>query len=55
MNILEWKRDSISMDFVSGLLRANLWHNAVWVIMHILTKFAHFIPINMNYNLEKLA
>ena len=53
--IPEWKWDSISMDFVSGLPRTNKNFEAIWVIVDRLTKSAHFIPIRMDYPLERLA
>jgi transposase InsO family protein len=30
-------------------------YNSIWVIVHRLTKFAHFIPVNTNYNIQKYA
>ncbi|KAI5416559.1 hypothetical protein KIW84_041565 [Lathyrus oleraceus] len=53
--IPEWKWDSISMDFVSGLPRTTKNFEAIWVIVDRLTKSAHFIPIRMDYPLERLA
>ncbi|KAI5436027.1 hypothetical protein KIW84_022457 [Lathyrus oleraceus] len=53
--IPEWKWDSISMDFVSGLPRTIKNFEAIWVIVDRLTKSAHFIPIRMDYPLERLA
>jgi hypothetical protein len=29
--------------------------NSIWVIMDRLTKSAHFIPVNTNYNVQKYA
>ena len=55
ISILEWKWDSISMDFVSGLPRTPSNCEAIWVIVDRLTKSAHFIPMRMDYPLEKLA
>lgn len=55
LSIPEWKWDSISMDFVSGLPRTPSNHEAIWVIVDRLTKSAHFIPIRMDYTMEKLA
>ncbi|KAI5390343.1 hypothetical protein KIW84_075598 [Lathyrus oleraceus] len=53
--IPEWKWDSISMDFVSGLPRTIKNFEAIWVIVDRLTKSAHFIPIRMDYPLERLT
>jgi hypothetical protein len=53
--IPEWKWENISMDFVCGLPRASKNHDAIWVVVDRLTKSAHFIPIRMNYSLDKLA
>jgi uncharacterized protein YpbB len=30
-------------------------HNLIWVIVDRLTKSAHFIPVNTNYNVQKYA
>ncbi|XP_057759560.1 uncharacterized protein LOC130979988 [Arachis stenosperma] len=43
------------MDFMTGLPRTRLGIDAVWVIVDRLTKFAHFLPIQVNYSLEELA
>ena len=43
------------MDFVCGLPRSPKNHDAIWVVVDRLTKSAHFIPIRMNYSLDKLA
>ena len=55
LEIPEWKWDSISMDFVTGLPRTQMGHNAIWVIVDRLTKSAHFLPIKATYTLDKLA
>ena len=55
LRIPQWKWDSISMDFVSGLPRTAANHDAIWVVVDRLTKSAHFIPINMRYSLNKLT
>src|ERR1051325_10548969 len=55
LSIPEWKWDSISMDFVSGFPRTPSSHDVVWVIVDRLTKSAHFIPILMDYHMEKFA
>ena len=55
LEILEWKQESISMDFVIGLPRTPAGYDAIWVIVDRLTKFAHFLLIRANCPLEKLA
>ncbi|XP_050889144.1 uncharacterized protein LOC127094344 [Lathyrus oleraceus] len=55
LSIPEWKWDSISMDFVPGLPRTQSNCEAIWVIVDKLTKSAHFIPIRMDYSMERLA
>lgn len=55
LDIPEWKWDSISMDFVTGLPKTLSNHNALWVIVDRLIKFAYFLPINTKFSLEKLT
>ena len=43
------------MDFVTGLPRNQRQHDAIWVIVDRLTKSAHFLPVNVEDSLEKLA
>ena len=53
--IPEWKWDRITMDFVTGLPLTPRKKDAIWVIVDKLTKSAHFLPIRMDYTLEKYA
>ena len=53
--IPEWRWECIAYDFVSGLPKTRNHHDAIWVIVDRLTKAAHFIPIRMDFTLEKLA
>jgi len=55
ISIPTWKWDRITMDFVTGLPLSREKHDAVWVIVDRLTKSAHFLPIRMDYSLDKLA
>ena len=55
LSIPERKWEYITMEFVCGLPRSPKIHDAIWVVVDRLTKFAHFIPIRMNYSLDKLA
>ena len=43
------------MDFVTGLPRTQSQHDAIWVIVDRLTKSAHFLLVNVEDSLEKLA
>ncbi|KAL0286704.1 UNVERIFIED_CONTAM: hypothetical protein Scaly_2785600 [Sesamum calycinum] len=43
------------MDFVIALPRTLRKHDAIWVIVDRLTKFAHFLPIRLGDSLDKLA
>jgi hypothetical protein len=55
LDIPEWKWESISMDFVVGLPKTRNNFDLIWVIVDRLTKCAHFLPININYDVEKLT
>src|ERR1043165_450423 len=55
LEIPEWKWDSISMDFVTGLPNTARGHNSIWVIVDRLTKSNHFIPIDISFPVSKLA
>jgi len=55
ITIPEWKWERITMDFVSGLPLSPRKKDAIWVIVDRLTKLAHFIPVRMDYSLDKLA
>ncbi len=43
------------MDFSFGLPCTPCGHDAIWVIIVKLTKFAHFLPVRMNYSLDKIV
>ena len=50
-----WKWEDISMDFVVGLPRTAKGYDSIWVIMDILTKSAHFLPVDTRYSAKKYA
>ena len=43
------------MDFVVGLLVIGRKRDSVWVVVGRLTKSAHFVPVRIDYSLDKLA
>ncbi|GJV76848.1 putative reverse transcriptase domain-containing protein [Tanacetum coccineum] len=53
--ILVWKWERITMDFVSGLPRMPSGYNTIWVIVDRLTKSVHFLPIKKMDSMEKLT
>ena len=52
--ILERKWESISMDFITGLPRAQ-GKDCIFVVVDHLTKFSHFFSISMDYNASQVA
>ncbi|GJX75614.1 retrotransposon protein, putative, ty3-gypsy subclass [Tanacetum coccineum] len=55
LDILVWKWDEISMDFVTGLPRTQKKNDAIWVVVDRLTKPAHFLPIRKDFSISRLA
>ncbi|GJZ02477.1 reverse transcriptase domain-containing protein [Tanacetum coccineum] len=53
--IPEWKLEKISIDFIKKLPRSSSGHDAIWVIVDRLTKSVHFLAIQEDYSMEKLA
>ena len=43
------------MDFMSGFPITQQKHDSVWVIVDRLIKSAHFIPVRINYSIDRLA
>ena len=43
------------MDFVSDFPPTQRKHDSVWVIVDRLTKFAHFLPVQLDYFMDRLA
>ena len=55
IKIPEWKWDRITMDFVVGLPVTGRKHDSVWVVVDRLTKSAYFLPVRIDYSLDKLV
>nr|GFC72847.1 putative reverse transcriptase domain-containing protein [Tanacetum cinerariifolium] len=52
--IPEWKRDNITMDFITKLPKSSQGLDTIWVIVDRLTKSARFLSIRENDPLDKL-
>ncbi|GJZ02384.1 putative reverse transcriptase domain-containing protein [Tanacetum coccineum] len=53
--ILQWKWENITMDFVTKLPKTATGQDTIWVIVDHLTKSAHFLPMREDDTLEKLT
>nr|GEX85866.1 putative reverse transcriptase domain, ribonuclease H-like domain protein [Tanacetum cinerariifolium] len=53
--IPECKWDKIIMDFITKLPRTKIGHHAIWVIVDMLTKLAHFLAMREDNSTERLA
>ena len=54
LEILEWKWEHITMDFVLGLPGTSRGNNTIWVIVDHLTKSANFIPMRTGKKMHML-
>nr|GEW77949.1 putative reverse transcriptase domain-containing protein [Tanacetum cinerariifolium] len=53
--IPEWKREGITIDFVTKLPKTNSRHDTIRVIMDRLTKSAYFLPMREDYKMDRLT
>ena len=53
--VVEWKWEHITMDFVTHLPWTSQGHEAVWVIVDRLTKSTHFLVMRMTVTLEEFC
>nr|GEU49948.1 putative reverse transcriptase domain, ribonuclease H-like domain, aspartic peptidase domain protein [Tanacetum cinerariifolium] len=54
-DIPTWKRERITMDFVTKFPRTSNEHDTIWVIVDHLTKSAHFIPTRETDSIKTLT
>jgi hypothetical protein len=47
--IPEWKWETISMDFITGLPKSTKHNDDIMVVVDKLSKVAHFIPVKSTY------
>ena len=55
ISISQWKWDNITMNFVSGFPLTQKKHDSVWVIVDRLTKSSHFLPVRLDYSMDRLV
>jgi IS30 family transposase len=55
LKVPEWKWEEIGMDFIVGLPRTYDGYDSIWVIVDMLNKVAHFIPVKTTYSGAQLA
>ena len=55
LEVVEWKWEHVTMDFVTHLPRTPQRQDAVWVIMDWLTKSTHFLAVRMTITLEEFC
>eukprot|EP00253_Pinus_taeda_P007798 PITA_07798 len=53
--IPEWKWETISMDFITGLPQTRKNHDSIMVVVDKLSKVAHFIPVHSTYKAVQIA
>ncbi|KAA0051192.1 DNA/RNA polymerases superfamily protein [Cucumis melo var. makuwa] len=52
LDVPEWKWESVSMDFITGLPRSQKGYTVIWVVVDRLTKSAHFVPGKSTYTVS---
>ena len=53
LEVVEWKWEHVTMDFVTHFPRTQRRHDTVWVLVDWLTKSAHFLAMQMTFTLEE--
>ena len=55
LEVVEWKWEHVTMDFVTHLSWISRGNDTVWVIMDRLTKSAHFLALRMTFTLGEFG
>eukprot|EP00253_Pinus_taeda_P031475 PITA_31475 len=53
--IPEWKWETITMDFITGLPKPKSSNDSIMVVVDKLSKSAHFIPVQSTYHAAQIA
>ena len=52
IKVSTWKLEDINMHFVVGLPRIQRQYDSIWVVVDMLTKSSHFIPLDSTHSVE---
>ena len=55
LEVAEWKKEHVTMDFMTHFPQTPKGNDAVWVIVDWLTKLAHFLAVRMTFTLEIMS
>ena len=55
ISILEWKWETITMDFITGLTKTNKQNDSNMVVVDKLSKSTNFIPVKSTYKAVNIA
>ena len=55
LEVVEWKWEHVTMDFVTHFPWTPQRHDAVYVIVERLTKSTHFLAVRMTFTLERFC
>ncbi|GJY46036.1 putative reverse transcriptase domain-containing protein [Tanacetum coccineum] len=50
-----WKWEGIAMDLVTKFPKTSSGHDTIWIIVDLLTKSTHFLPMREDYKMDRLA
>jgi hypothetical protein len=53
--IPEWKWEVVTMDFITGLSRTRKQHDSIMVVVDMITKDSHFIPLMTTHKAANIA
>ncbi|KAL0549472.1 hypothetical protein IC582_013955 [Cucumis melo] len=53
LSVPDWKWESVSMDFITGLPKTLKSYTVIWFVVDRLTKSAHFVPRKSTYTASK--
>ena len=55
LSIAEWKWDTFSIVFITGLPKTKYQHDSVMVVVDTLAKAEHFIPVKSTFGTTQVA